>query len=82
MATTVAKVIDALPTTGELRLFGGAARSALLVELLTRHTGRRVVTGPTEAAALGNALTQGVALGIYASQDAARVALIDESEGA
>ncbi|MFM8303159.1 MAG: rhamnulokinase family protein [Actinomycetota bacterium] len=75
MAATVARVLDALSPHDELRVFGGAARSGVFVELLSRHTGTRITTGPAEAAALGNAVTQGVALGIYESQASARAAL-------
>jgi hypothetical protein len=39
-----------------------------------------VARGPAEATAFGNALTQGIALGRYASQSEARAALDDHEE--
>ena len=49
--------------------------SSLLCEILSRRSGRRVRTGPVEATALGNALTQGVALGVFSDQAEARASL-------
>lgn len=48
-------------------LFGGAARMDLLVQRLAERSGRAVVVGSAEAAAVGNAIVQGVALGHFAS---------------
>jgi sugar (pentulose or hexulose) kinase len=79
MAATVARVIARLPECHEVRAFGGGAQSAFFLELLAQHTGLPVAPGAAEATALGNALTQGVALGIYESQAAARAA-IDREE--
>ena len=78
-------VVDAHDLAGHqcaLRLDGylgrfhrGAARSALLREMLTARSGRSVRSGPAEATALGNALTQGIALGVFADQEEARSSL-------
>jgi rhamnulokinase len=53
-------------------LFGGAARSELLTRRLTKLGGRPVRVGSAEAAALGNAIVQGVAIGAFASLDEGR----------
>lgn len=55
-------------------LFGGAARMALLVRRLGELTGRQVRVGAAEAAAAGNAVVQGVAIGVFDTiEDAWRV---------
>lgn len=56
----------------ELLVVGGAARMELMNELLARHTGVPVTVGSPEAAALGNAAVQGIALGRFGSLDDAR----------
>lgn len=67
MAAGAATVLDAVdddrarPRAG-VRLFGGGARSELLVDALARRTGRPVSVGPVEATALGNAMAQRAAL--------------------
>ena len=61
-------------------LFGGAARMDLLVRRLTEHGGRRVRVGPAEAAALGNAIVQGVAIGAFASLDEGRAKINSDDE--
>jgi rhamnulokinase len=61
-----AEVIDqvaAVCTFDDVVLFGGAARMSLLTRRLAETTGRAVRTGSAEAAALGNAIVQGVAIG-------------------
>jgi rhamnulokinase len=63
-----------------VRVFGGGTRSSLLLDALARHTGRPVHTGPIEAAALGNALVQGLALGVFATPDDARATLVRPEE--
>jgi rhamnulokinase len=75
MAATVARVIAQLPGCAEVRAFGGGAQAPFFLELLAGYTTLPVTHGPAEATALGNALTQGVALGRYASQSEARAAL-------
>jgi rhamnulokinase len=80
MAAATAAVVDALPPVTGARVFGGGAQSALYLDALRRRTGLRVTAGPTEATALGNALVQGLALGVYESVAAARSTLADLEE--
>ncbi len=58
-------------TFDDIVLFGGAARMKLLGTRLAELTGLSVATGSAEAAALGNAIVQGIAIGRYASIDEA-----------
>jgi rhamnulokinase len=60
----------------EVILFGGAARIPLLIRRLADRTGMPVRLGSAEAAALGNAIVQGVAVGAFESlaEGQARVA--------
>lgn len=76
-AVGTARVVDQLATiTGspvtDIALFGGGGRSRLYRDLLVARTGLPVRQGPVEATALGNALVQGVALGLYADLADAR----------
>jgi rhamnulokinase len=80
MAATAARVIEQLPACDAVRAFGGGAQAPFFLELVASHTTLPVARGPAEATALGNALTQGVALGRYASQSEARAALDHHSE--
>ncbi len=80
MAAATATVVDALPPVTAVRVFGGGSQSALYLDALRRRTGLRVTAGPTEATALGNALVQGLALGVYESAAAARAALANLEE--
>ncbi len=75
IAEGVTRIVDDLGAVDDITLFGGASRSALLCEVLAARSGRAVRTGPAEATALGNALTQGVALGVFADQEEARSSL-------
>jgi rhamnulokinase len=75
IAARVAEVIAQLGDVAafdDVVLFGGAARIELLVRRLGELTGRTVRTGSAEAAALGNAIVQGIALGTYTSLDDGR----------
>ena len=68
LAACYARSIEALETTvGEtfdtLHIIGGGSRDALLNELTAATTGKRILTGPTEATALGNLLMQMIAAG-------------------
>jgi rhamnulokinase len=73
LAETSARVVaDGLAGTDELALLGGGAGSDLLRAELARRSGLPVRSGPTEAAVVGNALVQGVALGRFASLADAR----------
>jgi rhamnulokinase len=80
MAASAAQVLASLPPTGaastrSLRAFGGGIRSPLLLEALERRTSLEISLGPLEAAALGNALAQALALEVFANVDAARATL-------
>jgi rhamnulokinase len=69
VAVAVAAVVDELRSrqrVEELAVVGGGAASSFLRERLAEHSGVPVVTGATEATALGNALLQGIALGRFA----------------
>jgi rhamnulokinase len=61
-------VDDAVRLSGQgidtVHLIGGGSRNDLLCGLVARATGRRVVAGPVEATATGNALVQARALGV------------------
>lgn len=46
-----------------IHIVGGGSRNTLLNQLVADRTGRRVVAGPTEATAAGNALTQAIGSG-------------------
>lgn len=72
VATRTAEVIAQLAEVARfdnIVLFGGAARMELLVTRLAELTELTVSVGAPEAAALGNALVQGVAIGTYGSID-------------
>ena len=81
MAATTASVIAALPaddTTTPLRgvrVCGGGSRSGLYLDALRRRTDLPVSAGPVEATAIGNALAQGVGLGVFEDASAARATL-------
>jgi rhamnulokinase len=83
MAASAARVNASLPDGADdrpVRVFGGGIRSSLLLDALARHTGRPVRPGPVEAAALGNALVQGLALGMFATPGDARATLVATEE--
>ena len=83
MAESAVHVIASLPGVDDdapVRAFGGGIRSPLLLDALARRSGRSVHLGPVEAAALGNALTQGLALGVFATLDDARATLVAPEE--
>ena len=78
MAASAAQVIASLPgVDGDRRC---ASSEAALVRRCCstrwRRTGRPVRVGPIEAAALGNALVQALALGVFATLDDARATLV------
>jgi rhamnulokinase len=80
IAAATARVLDELGgftghTVDELFVVGGGVRMGLLNELLGVAAGARVVPGSPEAAALGNAMVQGIALGRFADVPAARRAV-------
>ena len=59
-------------TLARIAVVGGGARVPLLHELLSRRTGLQVVRGSQEATALGNAIVQGIAMGVFGGLDEAR----------
>jgi rhamnulokinase len=75
-----ASVLAELGAVTDVHVFGGA-QSALYRRLLAEHTGLPVCSGPVEATALGNALVQGIALGVYGDLADARRHLADRGAG-
>ena len=71
MAQSTAAVVAQLGLPN-VQVFGGGARSELLLTLLAEHVAGAVTVGPVEATALGNAMSQGLALGVFASVAEAR----------
>ena len=74
LAASTAAVVRELDASA-VCVIGGGARNALLNDLMAEATGLAVHVGSVEATALGNALVQGIALGLFADLAAARVAL-------
>lgn len=74
-AAGTAGVLSQLGGVAETYVFGGGSRSGLYRRCLATATGRPVHRGPVEATALGNALVQGIALGVYADLADARTHL-------
>lgn len=72
----LAVVAEIESTTGvpceDLAVIGGGARIPLLARLLEEKSGRDVVVGSPEAAAMGNAIVQGLALGRFVDLAEAR----------
>jgi rhamnulokinase len=62
---TVAGELAEVAAFDDIILFGGAARMGLLVRRLSELAEREVRTGPIEAAAIGNAIVQGVTIGRF-----------------
>ena len=65
-----------------VRVFGGGSRAQLYLDALRRRTDLPVTTGPIEATAIGNALAQALALGVFESPEHARATLADREEDA
>ncbi len=86
MAAATASVIASLPVDDltkrlrGVRVFGGGSRSRLYLDALRRRTDLPVSAGPVEATAIGNALAQGIALGVFEDARAARATLGDPQE--
>lgn len=80
---TAAVVGELTPFLGapvdDVCVIGGGARNGLLNRLIEERCAVPVCTGSPEATALGNALVQGVALGLFGDLDAARGALDAEA---
>jgi rhamnulokinase len=66
--------VDPVHPVDSVHVFGGGG-SPLYRQRLAHRSGLPVVAGPVEATALGNALVQGIALGLYADLAAARATL-------
>lgn len=77
-AQSTAAVLDRMGGIAETYVFGGGSQSALYRSCLAQASGRPVRQGPVEATALGNALVQGIALGMFEDLTQARAALADE----
>lgn len=60
-----------------IHIVGGGTRNEQLSQFTADATGRRVITGPVEATAIGNILVQAVALGHLGSLAEARTAVRD-----
>ena len=67
--------IDLTAGDAPLVVFGGAAQATRLVDRIAEHSGRAVQIGPAEATTLGNALAQGIAIGMFGDLVDARRAL-------
>lgn len=63
-----------------MHIIGGGSRNALLCQMTANAIGRPVIAGPTEATALGNAITQLVTLGEFKDVAQARE-LLSHAEG-
>jgi sugar (pentulose or hexulose) kinase len=55
-----------------IHIIGGGTKNHLLNQWTADATGRQVITGPVEATAIGNILTQAIALGYINSWDEAQ----------
>ena len=80
LALGTATVLDQLGGVTDLQIFGGASQWDPLRERIGELAGVPVRRGPIEATALGNALVQGIALGLYEDLQDARHQL-DEVPG-
>jgi rhamnulokinase len=74
LAVSTVRVIDEMGGTPGIHVFGGGG-SSLYRSRLAARAGVPVEAGPVEATALGNALVQGIALGLYPDLAAARATL-------
>jgi rhamnulokinase len=81
MAAGTARVVAELGDIDEVAVFGGGVRSELYRTALALHTGLPLVAGPVEATALGNALVQGIGLGMYEDLADARRSLTEIGTG-
>lgn len=79
-ATVVENLTDSGPRFTGIRVFGGGSRAELYLDALRRRSSLPVTTGPVEATALGNALAQGIAIGVYSDVASARATLAYEQE--
>ena len=63
-----------------LHIVGGGCKNDLLNQFTANATGRKILTGPVEATALGNIAVQAIATGDIASLDQARAIIADSTE--
>jgi rhamnulokinase len=78
LAHAVGEAVQRVDSTGgdaPLVVFGGAARASRLIDRIATRSGRSLLIGPAEATTLGNALAQGIAIGVFDSVGDARRAL-------
>jgi rhamnulokinase len=85
LAVRYKQVIESLETLTKRKLevihiIGGGSRNALLNQLTADVTGRRVVAGPAEATAAGNALTQAMGAGNIGSLEELRAVVRNSFE--
>lgn len=66
----IAEVTDRDPD--RIQLVGGGSRIPLVSEVLSQHSGLEVAVGSPEATALGNAVVQGIATGVFSDLNQAR----------
>ncbi len=78
LAEGITSTLDDLGGITEVRMFGGAARWAPLRDRLAERSGCAVHQGPAEATAIGNALVQGIGLGLHDDLADARRHLTEE----
>ncbi|MCF7927825.1 MAG: rhamnulokinase [Spirochaetales bacterium] len=64
----------------DVHIIGGGSKNKLLSQLAADKTGRRVVTGPVEATALGNIMVQAIAAGEIDSVSAGRRQIMQSEE--
>ncbi|MBR4219837.1 MAG: rhamnulokinase, partial [Victivallales bacterium] len=63
-----------------LHIVGGGCKNDLLNQFTANATGRKILTGPVEATALGNIAVQAIATGDIADLDQARAIIADSTE--
>jgi len=85
LAVRYKQVIESLETLTKRKLevihiIGGGSRNTLLNQLTADVTGRRVVAGPAEATAAGNALTQAMGAGNIGSLEELRAVVRNSFE--
>jgi rhamnulokinase len=67
-------------TLNVIHIVGGGSRNSLLNQLVANVTGRRVIAGPAEATAAGNALTQALGTGYLSSLEELRAVVRNSFE--
>jgi rhamnulokinase len=85
LAFKYAYVLDKLrraagQTVERLHIVGGGSRNALLCQMAANATGLPVAAGPAEATALGSALVQFIALGVFADLAQGRALMARSAE--